>query len=146
MLEILIREPNENDINFVMNSYLKSLGNQKPYSLLDCNYFNASAHLLANKIMTLSSVLIACQPEDQNQIYGWISADRNNRILFWVYVKNVYRNAGIGTLLMKSVFNEIGKVAPKIKCAHWTASIHWQEENWNLVFDSYPLVKLAKDK
>ena len=144
MLNVIIRPAAADDVNFIMSSYLRSLSNQAPYDLLDTNYFNASGHLLANRIMAVSTIIMACSSTDPSHIYGWIAGDKQKRTLHWVYVKNVFRHAGIGKMLMEALFEEYGATAQKIRCTNWTRSMAFQDRKWNLYFDSYPLVLLAR--
>lgn len=144
MLKVAIREPVIHDIPFILNSFLKSLGNQRPYNTIDKNIFNASFHMLGERILKYNMTLIACQEDDPTQIYGWITGEPVRRILYFVYVKNIFRQVGVGTNLMKAMFNNIGGDAPNVKCAIWTSSIGWQEKKWGLIEDTYPLVEISK--
>jgi GNAT superfamily N-acetyltransferase len=121
---------------------VRSLLNQRPWSGIDRNWGAASAALLAARILAKGAVLVACDPSDNDQIYGWCAVDPGKRILYYMYVKNTYRRAGVGLALMRAAFGEVG---PQVRCCHWTDAAQHLKDKWGLVRDSHPLVELAKD-
>ena len=140
---VVIRPANRTDIPFIMSSYIRGLGAQDPWGQLDPNWHAAASHTLAERMMR-QSVLVACDPEDPDQCYGWICFDATRRVLYWIYVKRQFRMAGLGTALMESAFTSVGPESDAIRITHKTDSIGWHTERWNLVYDSHSLVTIAK--
>lgn len=141
-LPLAIRQGRVSDVPFLCSSYVRSLLNQRPWSAGERNWMAASAALLAARMLGRAVVLVAADPKDPDQIYGWIAADATGRILYYTYVKAAFRGAGVGTALMLAAFGDLGS---PVRCAHWTDGARKLERRWNLVRDSHPLVQLAKE-
>ena len=56
-------------------------------------------------LLSTADVLIACTEEDANTIIGYSIIQ--SKILHFVYVKEGYRNKGIGTLLTRDKFDDV---------------------------------------
>lgn len=141
-LPMAVRPGRVSDVPFLCSSYVRSLLNQRPWAIGDRNWMASAAALLAARILGRGSVLVACDPGDPDQIYGWVACDPTSRVLYYIYVKQAFRRAGIGTALMRAAFSELG---PTVRCAHRTDAARHLEAKWGLVMDSHPLVGLAKE-
>ena len=140
---VLMRHATARDIPFLMSSYIRGLAAQSPWDKLDPNWHSAATHTLAERMLR-QSVIVACDPEDPDQCFGWICFDDVRRVLYWIYVKKAYRQAGLGTALMEFAFLSVGPESDAIRITHKTDSIGWHTERWNLVYDSHSLVTIAK--
>ena len=140
MLPIQTRQPTAHDESLLLSTFLKSLRNQKPYRFMDTNIYYSFAHCFAKSMLSTARILIAHEPTDETEVYGW--AAFNGNALIWIYVKQVFRNARVGTQLMEICFADF-KIRP-VKCAIWTSAIAHLQESWMLEFDTYELIKLVK--
>ena len=140
MLKIEIRQPAPYDESLLLSTFLKSLRNQKPYRFFDTNVFYSFGHCFAKTMLSNVDIVIAHDPTDDTEIYGW-AAYRGNT-LYWIYVKHVFRNAYVGTQLMEHCFADF-RIKP-VKCAIWTSAIAYLESKWMLEFDTYELVRIIK--
>ena len=108
-----LRIANKDDFNFILSTWLKSyrssratnnINNDIYYSMLDSKV----KHVL-NADNTLT--LLAVNPEDDTQIYGYTVVQIINVIpvLHYVYVKHSFRKFGIASHLLNTIegFNEI---------------------------------------
>jgi GNAT superfamily N-acetyltransferase len=106
---ISIRNYKEEDKAFVISTWLKSFYTNMPSYKVNSRYYikpeSNEFYKFHSKVVQsvlekpLTTVLIACNEEDENQIFGYIIYDEN--CMHWLYVKQVYRRNGIGTRLLK---------------------------------------------
>lgn len=60
-----------------------------------------------------TQLLVACSPEDEHQIYGWLCGETQARrvLLHYVWVKSPYRRQGVASLLASQL---VGGEAPVV--------------------------------
>lgn len=100
--EFFIRNSHEYDASLIYSSWL---GGSKP------KYASWEVHRdYQSKIITLllasgAKVRLAVNPEDTNQIFGWICYENVDGIplIHWVYTKSIYRRRGLAKALLKDV-------------------------------------------
>lgn len=104
-LAIRVRPANEEDVPFIFNSWLKSYRNSFFARDIHSTVYYSEHHKVLEKIIKNNSVLVACNPEESNQIYGYIISGKvqNVIVVHYVYVKQPYRNLGIAKLLGAAV-------------------------------------------
>ena len=61
--------------------------------------------IILKKILTNCTLLVACDPEDTDVIWGYVAFDQVDPVLHFVYVKGAFRRMGIGTRLMEEAFD-----------------------------------------
>ena len=89
------------DLNFILSSWLQS------YRIGMKNISNAvyydNMRPLAMKVLECSSVLIACAPDDEDQILGFVVFRRQYdlAIVSYLYVKQSHRKLGIADHLFQ---------------------------------------------
>ena len=76
-------------------------------------YRSYIVHALASNTVC---VRIACDPDDQAQIYGWIAGDAH--CVHWVYVKGLYRRNHIATSLL--IDAHPSALTGQVKATHWS--------------------------
>ena len=104
-LPIRIRNISAEDLNFVFNSWLKSYrASAFSRSVTNTIYFD-NHHKLIEKYVLAGNHYIACDQNDPSQIFGYVVAERVDGILVihYLYVKQSFRNMGIGKLLLEQV-------------------------------------------
>jgi hypothetical protein len=101
---IRLRPANEEDVNFIFNSWLKSFRNSAFARHIPNSIYYTEQHKLIEKLVKNFSVIIACNDEDASQVYGWICAGEVQNIfcLHYIYVKHSFRSMGIAKLLFNS--------------------------------------------
>ncbi|MCE5317148.1 MAG: hypothetical protein LLG04_07275 [Parachlamydia sp.] len=102
-INISVREfERDGDLNFVMNSILKSFRSSwETKHLTNAVYFKYYHQLLTDIIgLPNTKLLIACLPEDSTQILAFIVCDRSSNTLIYSYVKKPYRRMGMFKNLM----------------------------------------------
>lgn len=133
MLEIGIRPRQKYDDDFIYSSWIHCLGNIRPYCNLDKNWFTSAQHALISQLLERSTVVIAHDPEDENQIYGYMVCEPKKNILHWVYVKQLFRRAHIGTRLLEKALSD--DIVASIR----TPTINSLSEKWNITFRTHAI-------
>jgi len=97
-----VRYLKDEDINFIYNSFLKSL--KHAFSSVPSEIYFNHLKLVLLKILERATVLVVHLKEDPNKILGYLIYERIKGIyvLHYVYVKHVYRNLKIASGLIKS--------------------------------------------
>lgn len=127
MIVTITRPARESDKNFILNSWLRSYRKNVTWycraRLSSTEYFEGHRSIVYGALET-SDVSVLCDPEDDDQIYGWCCHRRLNSdsvIVHFLYVKAPYRGFGLGEYLFDYVLDGSGCIA-----THWT---------WRLVDD-----------
>lgn len=122
-LNYKIRDFRPEDLNFVLNSWLQSywypfyrrrLGLRREFPRN--TYFRIMEGRIKELIGDGAGIQVACNPELEDQIFGWMFAARG--IVYYVFVKNPFRRQGIARKLLEVHF---GENPEEIICGSWTS-------------------------
>jgi GNAT superfamily N-acetyltransferase len=121
-LPIALRPALSGDYNFVLSSWLKSyFRNRQLFAqgaqLSEREYFVGHQRMV-KWLLDRAPVLVACNPDDESQIYGWAcyEEDGDTTVLHYVYVKAPYRGYGVG----RTLFTGLRHDSVRVVCTHWT--------------------------
>lgn len=108
--QIRFREPNQGDVNFLFNSWLKSHRTSSQVQGIMHPVYYSQQHLLIEGLLSTCKVIVACNADDTMQIYGYICYGdaEGHPLVHYVYVKQPYRRLGLANLLF-----EEAKIDPK---------------------------------
>ena len=100
-----LRPLTEEDYPFLYNSWLKSYRFSLFAERITNTIYFEDHHKLIEKILNNSKILIACNPSDPSQLYGYIVAgeEEGGLVVHFLYVKHTFRNMGIGKTLLDAV-------------------------------------------
>jgi hypothetical protein len=113
-----IRPIEPEDVAFVICSWLEGYWDDGPFELvMPKSQWWRRWHVVIENILAdeRCKTLIACNPENEEQLYGFVSA-RPPDILHWVYVKQPYRGNGIA----KELELDAGLRLP-FRLSHWSS-------------------------
>jgi hypothetical protein len=97
-IKVLIREPQPEDINFILSTMLKGLFyGSKFYGSIDQETFFLVYEPFIKQLLINNFVKVACLEDDVDVILGY-SVFKNTNLQF-IFVKKSYRKLGIGRLL-----------------------------------------------
>lgn len=138
-VQVALREANSNDVSFIFNAWLKSYRSSPYVKFVNQQIYFAGQHKLIENLIKVCKVIIACNPEDSEQIYGFMVAEKIESILciHYIYVKQPFRALGIGKLLLNSVKHDINN--PCIY-THFTVVGGKLAEKYNIYFHPYVLL------
>ena len=102
-LPIRFRAATQEDVSFIFNSWLKSYRNSLFSKNISNTIYYTEQHKLIERLISENKVIVACNTEDPNQLFGYICSGEVEGfyICHYVYVKHTYRNMGIGKQLLK---------------------------------------------
>jgi len=114
-LPFAFRESTDTDKNLIMQSWLKTFRDE--WKHLSSESYYKQANSLFNQIVDRFGAIVACNPEDPDQVYAFIVAAYLNEeewTVFWIQTKSLYSGLGIGTALYKFVRGDRkhGPIAP----------------------------------
>ena len=147
--EITIRKQlKETDLNYIYDSWLEDfrsshftpVKDKKSASfvaLMPRELYYKEQRPRFQKILSKSKVLLVCNKEDEDQIFGYAIYRflGDITILSWIYVRPVYRKLGISKRMIK----EIGEIDV---VTHATPARWWFLKKNNLIYNPYMEEKL----
>lgn len=100
-----LRDPLETDIDFLFNSWLKSYRHSNECNAMNNEVFFKRFGKIITKILGDSTIIVACNPDDQDQIYGYLAYKTLDDVfvLHYIYVKYPYRKLGIAKKMLDTV-------------------------------------------
>ncbi len=141
---IRLRKANQEDVGFIFNSWLKSF----KFSLFAKNVTNtiyyAEHHKIIERLLKQNETIIACNDDDPSQIYGFINGGRVDGIfcLNYVYVKQSFRNLGIGKTLLNYFEHDPATAAVY---THHTRIAERLAAKYNMVHHPYLLINIENE-
>lgn len=116
-LPLKVRPMNENDKAFIVQTWVKSYRAGNDFvKLIPPPYYYPGQKDVINKALAISKTDVACDPENEDVIYGWASSMQLEEPVFhYAYVKSAFRGFGIGRILIGDLLKENGLVS------------HWQD-------------------
>lgn len=139
----MIREYDpDRDAPFIYKSWLVNFRSSNDLEqVIDKHIYFENHKKIIEKILGESTCLLAVNPEDDHQIFGYIVYQKikSLKILHYTYVKSPYRKLGIATMLKKIAFGEAGAA---IMTSHHTRMATILRYKWNLIFNPYILLNL----
>lgn len=133
---IKIRKATESDIPFLFNSWLKSYRSSNYAASIDNTIYYSEHHKVIERIFRYYDVLIACDLNDDNHIYGFACAGHTENIftIHYVYVKHTFRRMKIATKLL-AAFNHDSSVASLY--THQTKTASALAPLFNMIYHPY---------
>jgi hypothetical protein len=142
-LPTLLRAPKAEDINFIYSSWLKSYRNSEDANRMTNEVYYGNYKKTIEGILLNSRAIITCNPEDIDQVYGYVVYQNYNNItiLHYAYTKYTYRKLGVAQELISSIFPEITKTPLVVTSANRV--FDKLKEKYLLLYN--PFVKLLKE-
>lgn len=150
-----IRDALPDDVPFVFNSWLKSYRDSPMVKSIPNTIYYDEHHRVIERLLQSPDIHahVACNPEDHNQIYGYVIAEKHidpdikcvSTTFHWIYCKHPFRGNGIAKALYEKVQNSYPALP-----GHQTFYTHRVKNVENLigdrlfVFNPYALYKVAK--
>ena len=125
------------DEGVVYNPWCNQIRKLPPFVGFDGEEFKQHKKDIIEPLVARCQPVFACDPENEAHVYGWICSEivADENILHFVYVKGLFRNNGIGTLLMKFAFPNFG--TSKVVYTHKTHAIKHLEAKWSATWNPY---------
>lgn len=144
-LPVWIRKANQEDVNFIFNSWLKSYRSSLFAKPMTNTVYYSEHHKVLERLAKNSEVIVACSKDDPTQLYGYICAEKIEGVfvLHYVYVKHTYRNMGIAKLLL----NTLDRDPEQAGCyTHHTRIAEKLAAKYNLIYHPYLLINGVEEE
>lgn len=128
-LPITIREGQDSDRNFMLNSWLLSYRTSNGFPRMPKSVYYGVYEPKFRQLLSMSTCWVACPENDSDAIVGYIVSDPR---IHWVYVKYPYRKMGVAKLLLAKVNSD------PIKFTLYTRAIEMLDKRYEWVYS--PLV------
>lgn len=127
----IIRQPTPDDIAFIYATWLNSYYYDSwAKSIRKSVYYNNYKRVV-DKLLNEADISIACMPENQNVIFGYMVTEPG--IIHYSFVKEDFRHFGIAKALYQ---HSHPHPDDKIEITHLTRSVHRiLEKNLNFIFN-----------
>ncbi len=137
--QVVLREMEKDDESFIYSSWLRSYrGSPITTHMINDVYYDNHKKII-EKLLLEAKVIIACNPEDPSQIYGFICYEDgvpNCSVVHYLYVKYPFRKMGLGTHLFDSICSD----ATLTIVTHYNSNIKNKLDN-NLIYNPYLLYR-----
>lgn len=135
-LPIKYRAATQEDVGFIFNSWLKSYRNSNFARFISNTIYYTEQHKIIETLISENKVIVACNEQDSNQLYGYICAGTVEGFLVchYIYVKHTYRNMGIGKSLLSQMSHDPSNAA---LYTHHTRVADRLAPKYNLVYHPY---------
>lgn len=131
-MKFSFRQPVEEDIDFIFNSWLESYRKTET-KMSDTVYYDKFKKILT-EILQRALVLVACSDEEKFQIYGYIVYENTDPfIVHYIYIKYVYRREGIAGSLLK----EVKKTPEPVVCTFANYPFLKLKTKWRLTYNPW---------
>lgn len=144
-LVVKIRQALEGDASFIFNSWLKSFRENGLARPVSNEVYFAEQHKLIERLLKSATTIVACDPKDPAQIFGWACYERVEGIftLHYVYVKQPFRLLGLTAELLADSGHDF-KTAGLF--THWTPAALKLHNKKNLLYHPYILINYSAPK
>lgn len=136
----MLRDVTADDLPFIYNSWLKSFKSSPWAKSIPTSIYYANHKEVIAKILPKAIIMVACNPEDQSQIFGYAVFTPGRIIaLHYVYVKQPYRRLGIAQVLFEFARASHMRTFPMI-ATHVTDV--WSQvlrDKWSMIYNPYLL-------
>jgi hypothetical protein len=137
------------DLGFIYNSYLKS---QRKYfdPMEQREYFNKMHARLERFLISGGVVMVARNPDDDQSIVGWaafhrrVTEERTVVRVFYVYVKNLFRNFGIARSMLGLLRQIPGEVTMELMVL--TPNMRRLNNRYSIVYNPCMLEEMMEER
>jgi GNAT superfamily N-acetyltransferase len=139
-----VRSGREADRNFIVRGWVKEMRHSPWTRHVPNGVYYAAQHELVHRLLSTSRVLVACDPQHLEHVYGCVVASDLGppRVVHWIYVKGAYRGLGLGRALLVSAFEDEGRLPAQLVCSQ--ASKLFSDaallERYHVVYSPYLLM------
>jgi GNAT superfamily N-acetyltransferase len=99
---VLLRPIEQGDLHLVLSSWLRSNRDGPIARLLPDSVYYAEEKSIVTALVQRVPVVVACNPELRDSVYGWLCGERleGRLVVHFIYVRHSWRGWGIGRQLL----------------------------------------------
>ena len=132
-IPVEIRPSRREDEHFILSSWINSARGSGFAKCVSPTEYHEGQRRVATGLLQSHGAIVACDPEDQDVIYGWACVDPVG-VLHFAYVKHDLRRAGIARRLLE----EAGLGDGTLTVSHWTPALRFLRRETR--YDPYRLM------
>ena len=135
-LPITLRLANEADLPFIFNSWLRSYKTSHFAKNIESTIYYSEQHKVIEKLLQSYDTIVACDPNDSSQIYGFINAGYTDNFftLNYIYVKHTFRHMGIGKSLLNAFDHDNQYIGIYTHANHVARKL---DQKYNMIYHPY---------
>lgn len=124
------------DKNIIISSWAHQVRACEPLKQLSADEFRLHMQRCL-KSLSENIVLVACNNEHKEQVYGWLCGNKRDakNILHFVYVRKTWRQQGIASTLLRLLCPRTKE--EDIYITHQSRGTKHFVERWKLIFNPY---------
>lgn len=135
------RHVTDADLALIRSSWMRSLRESQTHRDVEASVYKTNQPLIINGLIRRSLTIMAVNPEDPTQIFGYVVATpttSNVCVLHWLYVKSAFRKLGIGSALVREAIHETeANTNYPVCCTYISHNFNWLKDKLNLVYNPY---------
>lgn len=139
ILPIKIRKAGSEDIDYITSTWLRSVYDYQKRDMKKDVFFPNHNRLIKERLPFLKC-LVACNPEDENQIYGYVVYN-NPKTLHFAYTKSYYRKLSVFKKLMDEAQLSGGET---VSVTHKAQSFKVLESKMPIIFNPYLFLEVKQ--
>lgn len=132
----MIREPKASDLNFIYATWLNSYHYDSWTKSISKSVFFGNYKLVIDHILSNASILVACNKDEPEVIYGYIIYEPQKA--HYVFVKEAFRAFGIARHLFEEAFKDFEDI---IVTHRTESSLPILKKHTQLIFNPFDLYK-----
>jgi hypothetical protein len=138
MDNLIIRPPQDNELNFIYNSYLKSNRNNLEHMNMSNEFYYKTMTSILQSILSRSTINMLIETTN-NEIIGYMIVENTNNIqlVHFAYIKFAFRKLNLFTYLWNSVID----LNKSIICTHNGKIIDYLIKKYNITYIPFHLIK-----
>lgn len=137
-LPIRLRSYKNEDEELVYHSWLNEYKRSHFGKTILSHIFFRNHRRIINGLLERNKPTIACNKEEENQIYGFLSGEINKTlgtVIHWIYVKGSFRGFNISELLIQDFLKD--NKQKQIYCTHKTSQGMKVITKYNMIYNPY---------
>jgi GNAT superfamily N-acetyltransferase len=149
---VLFRAAEARDLGFIVDSWLESYhdGNPQMQAVRFAHYKHPMRRIV-RRIITRSQVWVACDPEDDGFLYGFIAAECVGNsspqgwatLVHYVYVLQTRRREGLAERLSQHALGKLGALGWS-QCTHMTRVAQGPVQRRRIDFNPFPVFEMTE--
>lgn len=142
------RRMDKRDEPFIYNSWLRTFRKESAFgSEIPHDIYFRNQKAIIDDLLATSNVLVLCNPEVPDQIYGYAvyAIENDMLILHFIYLKLCYRGMGFAERMLSVMESErlSGEGLPII-ATHATHAFHKHSKEWNATYNPYLIGRFTR--
>ena len=141
---ILHRAATSQDVPLIYSDWLRSYRRSPLTKHVPSAVYYSQHRALIDNLASRSRVVVLCNPDDTNQVYGWMCFELTPDVLIlhYLYVKEDFRGFGLAKALVQQYLPKAVEDSIII-CSHTGPCFQALKDKYHLIYNPYLLARKA---